>query len=73
LPSRCHHRAGAGAYSINASAHVNNWAGIHHREISHVARAGIWLAIGVGAGLLTVIGAWVARSARTDTSVPAAG
>jgi putative oxidoreductase len=63
---------GAGSYSINAWAHVNNWAGIHGWEMSHVARAGISLAIGVGAGLLTALGAWVAGSARTDTSVPAA-
>jgi putative oxidoreductase len=64
---------GAGSYSINAWAHVNNWAGIQGWEMSHVARAGISLAIGVGAGVLTVIGAWVARSARPGTSVPAAG
>jgi putative oxidoreductase len=64
---------GAGSYSISVWAHVDNWAGIHHWEMSHVARAGISLAIGVGAGLLTVIGAWVAGSARADTRVPAAG
>ena len=64
---------GAGSYSINAWAHVNTLAGIHGWGMSHVARAGISLAIGVGAGLLTVIGARVAGSAQTDTSVPAAG
>jgi putative oxidoreductase len=64
---------GAGSYSINAWAHVNNWAGIDGWEMSHVARAGISLAIGVGAGLLTVIGARVAGGARADRSVPAAG
>jgi putative oxidoreductase len=64
---------GAGSSSINSWAHVNNWAGIHGWGMSNVARAGIALAIGVGAGLLAVIGAWVARSARPHTSVPAAG
>ena len=63
---------GAGSYSINAWAHVNNWAGIHW-AMSHVARAAIVLAIGSGAGLLTVIGAALSRTAPADRSVPAAG
>jgi putative oxidoreductase len=64
---------GAGSYSFNHWLDVSNWAGIHGWEMSNVARAGIALAIGVGAGLLTVIRAWIAGSARPETSVPAAG
>jgi putative oxidoreductase len=65
---------GAGSYSVNAWAHVNNWAGIHW-TMSHVARAGIVLAIGAAAGLLTVFGASVARGAqaRPTPTIPAAG
>jgi putative oxidoreductase len=62
---------GAGSYSVNAWAHVNNWAGIPW-SISHVARAGIVLAIGVGAGLLTVIRASATSTASASCSVPAA-
>jgi putative oxidoreductase len=64
---------GAGSYSINAWAHVSNWAGIHGWEMSHAARAGIVLAIGAGAGLLTVIAAWAGQHAPAQPSVPAAG
>lgn len=64
---------GAGTYSFNHWLDVSNWAGLHGWHMSQVARAGISLAIGVGAGLLTVIGAWLAGSARADTSVPTAG
>jgi uncharacterized membrane protein YphA (DoxX/SURF4 family) len=63
---------GAGSYSVNAWAHVSNWAGIQW-SMSHVARAGIVLAIGAGAGLLTVIGASAAKSAPARPSIPAAG
>jgi predicted RNA methylase len=41
--------------------------------MSHVARAGIVLAIGVGAGFLTVIAAWAGHRAPARTSIPAAG
>ena len=61
---------GAGSYSINAWAHVSNWAGIHW-SMSHVARAAIVLAIGVGGGLATVLLGYVARSAPARPSVPA--
>jgi putative oxidoreductase len=64
---------GAGTYSFNHWLHVSNWAGIHGWQMSHVARAGIALAIGVGAGVLAVIGAWLAGSAGADASVPSAG
>jgi putative oxidoreductase len=64
---------GAGTYSFNHWLDVSNWAGIRGWQMSHVARAGIALAIGVGAGVLTVIGASVAGSARADASVPSAG
>ena len=63
---------GAGSYSINEWAGVSNWAGAHW-SISQVARAGIALAIGVTAGLLTVIGASAAKSAPTQPRVPAQG
>jgi putative oxidoreductase len=53
---------GAGSYSVNAWAHVANWAGIHW-SMSHVARAGIVLAIGAVAGLLTVMAALASRRA----------
>jgi putative oxidoreductase len=61
---------GAGSYSINAWAHVSNWAGIHW-SMSHAARAAIALAIGVGAGLATVLLGALARSATDQPSVPA--
>jgi putative oxidoreductase len=64
---------GAGSYSFNNWLDVSNWAGIHGWEMSNVARAGIALAIGVGAGLLTVIASWVTRAAPAGPSVPAAG
>jgi hypothetical protein len=63
---------GAGSYSINAWAHVSNWAGIHW-SMGLAARSGIVLAIGAGAGLLTVIGASATRGAPVQPSVPAAG
>ena len=66
---------GAGSYSVNAWAHVANWAGIHW-SMSHVARAGIVLAIGAVAGLLTVIAALASRRApapRPTGGVPATG
>jgi putative oxidoreductase len=63
---------GPGSYSVNEWAGVSNWAGIHW-SISQVGRAGIVLAIGVAAGLLTVIGASAARSAPAQPSVPAEG
>lgn len=61
---------GAGSYSINAWAHVNNWAGIDW-SMSHVARAAIVLAIGAGAGLLTAA-ASMAKTTLVRPSVPAA-
>jgi putative oxidoreductase len=63
---------GAGSYSINHWLDVSNWLGIHW-SMSDVARAGIVLAIGAGAGLSTVIAAAAARRAPTGPSVPAAG
>jgi putative oxidoreductase len=61
---------GAGSYSINAWAHVSNWAGIDW-SMSHVARSAIVLAIGVGGGLVTVLLGYAARRAPTGPSVPA--
>lgn len=61
---------GAGSLSINAWAHVSNWAGIHW-SMSHVARAAIVLAIGVGSGLATVLLGSMARSAPARPGVPA--
>jgi putative oxidoreductase len=63
---------GAGTYSFNHWLDVSNWAGIHGWGMSHVARAGISLAIGVGAGVLTVIVSAAAKSAQMHPSVPAA-
>jgi putative oxidoreductase len=63
---------GAGSLSVNAWAHVSNWAGIHW-SMSHVARAGIVLAIGVGAGVMTVLAASAAQRAPAQPGVPAAG
>lgn len=61
---------GAGSYSINAWAHVSNWAGIHW-SMSHVARAAIVLAIGVAGGLGTVVLGYVSRYTSARPSVPA--
>jgi putative oxidoreductase len=61
---------GAGSYSINSWAHVSNWAGISW-SMSHVARAAIVLAIGVGGGLATVLLGYLAQRAPGRTSVPA--
>ena len=61
---------GPGSYSINEWANVSNWAGIDW-SLSDVARAGIVLAIGVVAGLLTVIGASSATSPRAQPGVAA--
>jgi putative oxidoreductase len=64
---------GAGSYSINAWAHVNNWAGIHNSEVSDAARAGISLAVGVVGGFLTVIASRLAGSTRANASIPTTG
>jgi putative oxidoreductase len=61
---------GAGSYSINHWAGVSNWAGIDW-SMSDVARAAIALAIGVSAGLTTVLVAYVARSGAAQPGVPA--
>lgn len=63
---------GPGSYSINEWAGVSNWAGIDW-SISEEARAGIALAVGVAAGLLTVAGVSAARSAAAQPSVPTQG
>lgn len=63
---------GAGSYSFNHWLDVSNWAGIHGWEMSNVARAAVSLAIGVGAGLLTVLVSWAAGRAPERPSVPAA-
>jgi putative oxidoreductase len=63
---------GPGSYSINEWAGVSNWAGIDW-SISQVARAGIVLAIGVAAGLLTVVGVSAAGSEPAQPSVPTEG
>ena len=52
---------GAGSYSIDGWAGVDNWAGITW-SISPVARAAIVLAIGAAAGLVAVIAVWSANS-----------
>jgi hypothetical protein len=61
---------GAGSYSINARAHVSNWAGIDW-SVSHVARSAIVLAIGVGGGLATGLLGYVARSASAQPGIQA--
>jgi len=61
---------GAGSYSINAWAGVSNWAGIQS-SMSHVALAAIALAIGVAAGVATVLLSYLARSAPTRPRVAA--
>ena len=61
---------GAGSYSINHWAGVSNWAGIDW-SMSDAARSAIVLAIGVGAGLATVPGGYLARSAAARPGVPA--
>ena len=61
---------GAGTYSINHWLDISNWAGIHW-AMSDVARAAIVLAIGVGAGLGTVLAGYVSRSTSARPGVPA--
>jgi putative oxidoreductase len=61
---------GAGSYSINHWLGVSNWAGIDW-SMSDVARAAIVLAIGVGAGLATVLLGYLARSTTARLGVPA--
>src|ERR1700750_3135565 len=61
---------GAGSYSITAWAGVSNWAGIQS-SMSHVALAAIALAIGVAAGVATVLLGSLARSAPTRPRVAA--
>jgi hypothetical protein len=41
--------------------------------MSHVARSGVVLALGVGSGLATVVLGYVARSASAQPGIPAAG
>jgi putative oxidoreductase len=61
---------GAGSYSINSWAGVDNWAGIDW-SMSPAARAAIVLAIGVAAGLVAVLGAWSAHSTSSRLSAQA--
>jgi putative oxidoreductase len=61
---------GAGSYSINHWLSVSNWAGIDW-SMSDVARAAVALAIGVGAGLATVLLGYLARSSTARPGVPA--
>jgi putative oxidoreductase len=61
---------GAGSYSIDHWAGVANWAGIDW-SMSLVGRAAIALAIGVGAGVTTVLVGYVARSGAARPGVPA--
>ena len=61
---------GAGSYSINHWLDVSNWAGIQW-AMSDVARSAIVLAIGVGAGLATVLAGYVTRSTPAHPGVPA--
>jgi putative oxidoreductase len=63
---------GAGSYSINAWADVSNWAGIDW-SMGDAARSAIVLAIGVGAGVATVLLGYVARSTAARPGVPATG
>ena len=60
---------GAGSYSINAWAHVSNWAGIDW-SMSRVTRSAIVLAIGVGAGVASVLLVAPARSAPCGRASP---
>jgi putative oxidoreductase len=62
---------GAGSDSINSWLDVSNWAGIQW-SISDVARAGIVLGIGAGAGLLTVMALRAPKSAPARPGVSAA-
>jgi putative oxidoreductase len=64
---------GAGSYSFNHWLDVSNWAGIHGWSMSHAARAGIVLAIGAGAGFLTVLAASATQRAPAQPGIPAAG
>jgi putative oxidoreductase len=61
---------GPGSYSVNAWAHVSNWAGIDP-SLSTAALAGIALAIGVGAGVLTTVVSRSARGAATRSTAEA--
>src|ERR1700760_4007555 len=61
---------GAGSYSINHWAGVSNWAGIEW-SMSLVGRAAIALAVGVAAGVATVLLGSLARSAPTRPRVAA--
>jgi hypothetical protein len=63
---------GAGSYSINAWADASNWAGIDW-SMGDAARSAIVLAIGVGAGVATVLLGYVARSTGARPGVPATG
>jgi putative oxidoreductase len=62
---------GPGSFSINAWAHVSNWAGIDW-SMSDVARAAIVTGIGAAAGLLTLLLGSATRLAPTGRGVPAA-
>jgi putative oxidoreductase len=61
---------GAGSYSFNHWLGVSNWAGIDW-SMSLVGRAAIALAIGVGAGVATVLAGYAARSTAARPGVPA--
>lgn len=61
---------GPGSYSINHWLSISNWAGIDW-SMSLVGRAAIALAIGVGAGLATVLLGYLARSAPGRSGVAA--
>ena len=61
---------GPGSYSINHWLSSSNWAGIDW-SMSLVGRAAIALAIGVGAGLATVLLGYLARSAPGRSGVAA--
>jgi putative oxidoreductase len=61
---------GAGSYSIDGWAGVDNWAGIHW-SISPVARAAVALAIGVAGGLVPLIAVWNANSTSSRVGAQA--
>ena len=62
---------GAGAYSINAWADISNWAGISW-SMGDAGRSAIALAIGVCAGVATVLLGYLAQTTAARPSVPAA-
>ena len=60
---------GPGSLSIDAWAGVGNWTGIHW-AVQDVVRAGAAVGVGAAAGVLALVLASLARSARRERHVP---